>query len=232
MPTTLSKADWYRSQIEGHKQDAETASKHGNAARAAFFKREITITKMLLDATLDYGVDFGGCSAAVDRTVAKLKAQEAKLNGIMKSALGPAYYGALQKGRHDVAKASNRRDPVDLAADLVAKLKRAPAEARAAGAAAADNLRKGSQVDRKAQSEAARLRGLLGRAAVLRKSAGWMRLPTAGRLRVVDTVRAARKHLTAIEAKQKARSDAKLAASKNHHAMVARGVTFTTMSQY
>ena len=212
MPTTISKADWYRSQILGHEEDVATALKHGNADRAAFFKREITITKMLLDATLDYGVGFGGTSAAVNRTVAKLKAQEAQLNGIMKSALGPAYYDAVQKGQRDIAKSSNRRDPVDLAADLIAKLKRVPAEARAAGDAAREKVLKADRAIQKDLREAAKIRSLLIKDAALRKSAGWRILPSVDKRRVVDAAYAARKHLANIEARLPTRDHAKLAA--------------------
>ena len=232
--TNTPKADFYRSQIEGYERDIAFAQKHGHADHASFLKSEIVITKMLLETVLVHGDGFGSGGAGPKNEHLEVANQAAaKARGILKSALGPAYHDALKKGRvDDVAKARDPRSPWDLAAALVTDLKRAPSAARAAGAAARDTLAKANKVNLKDKREATRIRALLQKAAFLRKSARWLKVPPAERRRVDQTERAARQHLAKIEAKQKVRSDAREAAAKHHHAMVARGVTFNRMTQY
>ena len=231
--TKTPKADFYRSQIEGYERDIAFAQKHRHADHASFLKNEIVITKMLLETVLVHGDNFGGGGAGSRNEHLEVANQAAaKARGILKSALGPAYHDAIRKGRSDAAKAHGPRDPFKLAAALVTDLKRAPSEARAAGAAARDTLAKANQANLKDKREATRIRALLQKAAAMRKSARWLKVPPADRRRVDQTERAARQKLAKIEAKQKVRSDASQAAAKHHHAMVARGVTFNRMTQY
>ena len=231
--TTTPKADFYRSQIEGYERDIAFAQKHGHADHASFLKSEIVITKMLLETVLVHGDNFGGGGAGPrNESLEAANQAVAKLNGTLKSALGPAYHDAIRKGRSDVAKAHGPRDPFKLAAALVTDLKRAPGVARAAGIAARERLSKANQANLKYKREATRIRDLLKKAAAMRKSARWLKVPPADRRRVDQTERTARQHLAKIEAKQKVRSDASQAAVKHHHAMIARGVTFNRMTQY
>ena len=232
--TTAPKADFYRSQIEGYERDIAFAQQHGHADRVSFLRREIEITKMLRETVLVHGDNFGsGGPVARNERLEVANQAASKARGIFKSALGPAYHDALQKGRgDDVAKAHGPRDPFELAAALVARLKRAPSDARAAGITAGERLSKANQANLKDKRDATRIRNLLQKAAFLRKTARWRTLAPADRRRVDETERAARQHLTKIEAKQKARSDASQAAAKHHQAMIGRGVTFNRMSQY
>lgn len=229
--TSTPKADFYRSQIEGFEQDIAFHQKHGHADQISFLRNEITITKMLRETVLAHGDNFGGGGPAPVARNERLEAANqavAKLNGTLKSALGPAYYDAIRKGRSDVAKAHGPRDPFKLAAVLVADLKRAPGEARAAR----DRLSKANAATLKDKRDATRIRDSLKKAAAMRKSAYWLKVPPTDRRRVDETERAARQHLAKIEAKQKVRSDAREAAAEHHHAMVKRGVTFNRMTQY
>jgi hypothetical protein len=232
MRSDTSKAAFYRSQIESYERDIEFAKARGQTDRASFLDREIVITRFLLETVLVHGDDFGGGgTAAGNKSLDAANLAAAKLRGLLKSALGAAYYDAFRKGRDSVTKASDQRDPFKMAADLIAALKRAPGEARAAGAAAGEALQKARRADRKDRDEAARLRGLLQQAAVLRKDARWMSIPLANRLHVDKTRRAAEKRLAVVVAKQKARSEASQATAKHHQAMVERGVTFSRMMQ-
>lgn len=231
--TSTPKADFYRSQIEGFEQDIAFHQKHGHADQISFLRNEITITKMLRETVLAHGDNFGGGGpVAKNERLEAANQATAKARGILKSALGPGYHDAIQKGRSDVAKAHGPRDPFKLAAALVADLKRAPGEARAAGIAAGDRLSKANAATLKDKRDATRIRDSLKKAAAMRKSAYWLKVPPADRRRVDETERAARQHLAKIEAKQKVRSDAREAAAKHQHAMVKRGVTFNRMSQY
>ena len=233
--TSTPRADFYRSQIEGHERDIVFHKERGHADQVSFFRREIEITKFLLGTVLANGDYFGsgaGDHATRNESLEAANQAVAKLNGTLKSALGPAYHGAVRKGRSDVAKAHDPRDPFKLAAALVADLERAPAAARAAGIAARDTLSKANEANLKDKREATRIRDLLQKAAAMRKSARWLRLPPADCRRVAETEAAARQHLAKIEAKLKVRGDAREAAAKHHNAMVARGVTFNRMTQY
>ena len=227
MPINSTKADYYRSQIESHERDIALAEQRGRADRADFFRREISITKMLLETTLLYGDDFG--SAARNKRPDAFDHAVANLHRILKSGLGPAYYDALRKGRDNVAKVGDPRDPFQKAADLIAALKRAPGEARAAGAAAREAITKAVRADQTDRAEAARIRNLLRMADSLRKNSRWRMISPVVRQHIYEAERAARLHLAKIELKQKARKVAKEAAAKHHEAMVERGVTFSRM---
>jgi hypothetical protein len=234
MTLNTSKADYYRSQIEAHEQDVTLAEKTGRIDRADFFRREISITKMLLETVLQHGDDFGSGARDKQPEVASLTAANQaaqKLRAILKSALGPTYYEALSKGRTSAAKLSDPRSAVEMAADLLADLGRAASEARAAGAAARATVMKARLADQKDREEAAKLRAVLQKAALLRKDARWSSAPMANRRQLDEAERAGKMRLAVIVAKRKARSDASQATAKHHQAMVERGVTFSRMMQ-